>query len=98
MDTLRSFKRCGAKGFYRQICTGITRPSAVLYRLLTQTIKAPKERNRTVKSDKYIKRKSGKKTIASKIEKSRSSSMWFKHSMSIAEQLILIYNTTVHKN
>ena len=24
--------------------------------------------------------------------------MWFKHSMSIAQQLIHIYNTTVHKN
>ena len=24
--------------------------------------------------------------------------MWFKHSMSIAQQLIPIYNTTVHKN
>ena len=24
--------------------------------------------------------------------------MWFKHSMSIAPQLIPIYNTTVHKN
>ena len=24
--------------------------------------------------------------------------MWFKHSMSIAKQLIPIYNTTVHKN
>ena len=32
--------------------------SAVLYRLLTQTIDAPKKR--TVKSDKHIKRKSGK--------------------------------------
>ena len=39
MDTLRPFKRCGAKGVYRQMsCRGITRPSAVLYRLLTQTI------------------------------------------------------------
>ena len=28
--------------------------------LLTQTIEAPKKRNRTVKSDKHIKRKSGK--------------------------------------
>ena len=24
--------------------------------------------------------------------------MWFKHSMSIAQQLIRIYNTTVHKD
>ena len=24
--------------------------------------------------------------------------MWFKHSMSIAQQLITIYNTTMHKN
>ena len=24
--------------------------------------------------------------------------MWFKHSMSIAQQLMQIYNTTVHKN
>jgi len=61
MDTLRSFKHCGAKGVYRQMsCQGITRQSAVLYRLLTQTIEAPKKRNRTVKSDKHIKRKSGK--------------------------------------
>ena len=59
MDTLRSFKRCGAKGVYGQMsCQGITRQSAVLYRLLTQTIEAPKKR--TVKSDKLIKRKSGK--------------------------------------
>ena len=51
MDTLRSFKRCGAtKGVYRQMsCQGITRQSAVLYRLLTQTIEAPKKRNRTVR-------------------------------------------------
>ena len=41
-------------------CRGITRQSAVLYRLLTQTIEAPKKRNRTVKRDKHIKRKSGK--------------------------------------
>jgi len=59
MDTLRSFKHCGAKGVYRQMsCQGITRQSAVLYRLLTQTIEAPKKRNRTVKSDEHI--KSGK--------------------------------------
>ena len=58
-NTLRSFKRCGTKGVYRQMsCWGITRHSAVLYRLLTQTIEAPKKR--TVKSDKHIKRKSGK--------------------------------------
>ena len=60
MDTLRSFKRCGAKGLYRQMsCRGITRQPAVLYRLLTQTIEALKK-NRIVKSDKHIKRKSGK--------------------------------------
>ena len=34
--------------------------SAVLFRLLTQTIEALKKRNRTGKSDKHIKRKSGK--------------------------------------
>ena len=56
MDTLRSFERCGAKGVYRQMsCEGITRQFAVLYRLLTQTIEAPKKR--TVKSDKHIKEK-----------------------------------------
>jgi len=61
MDTLRSFKHCGAKGVYRQMSwQGITRQSAVLYRSLTQTTEAPKKRNRTVKSDKHIKRKSGK--------------------------------------
>jgi len=50
MDTLRSFKRCGAKGVYRQMsCQGIARQSAVLYRLLTQTIEVPKKRNRTVR-------------------------------------------------
>ena len=58
MDTLRSFKRGGAKGVYRQMsCWGITRQSAVLYRLLIQSIEAAKKR--TVKSDKHIKRKSG---------------------------------------
>jgi len=31
-----------------------------LFRLLTQTLEAPKKRNRTVKNDKHIKRKSGK--------------------------------------
>ena len=36
--------------------------------------------------------------IVSKIEKSCISHMWFKHSTSIAQQLIPIYNTTVHKN
>ena len=36
--------------------------------------------------------------IVSKIEKSCISHMWFKHSTSIAQQLILIYNTTVHEN
>jgi len=61
MDTLRPFKRYGAKGVYRQMsCHEITRQFAVLYRLLTQTIEAPKRRNRTVKSDKHIKRKSEK--------------------------------------
>ena len=59
MDTLMSFKHCGAMGMYNHIsCQGITRQSAVLYRLLTQTIEAPKKS--TVKSDKHIKRKSGK--------------------------------------
>ena len=38
-----------------------------LFRLLTQIIEAPKKRNRTVKSDKHIKR-NVKMTIASKIE------------------------------
>ena len=53
MDKLRSSKRCGAKGVYRQMsCQGIARHSAVLYRLLTQTIEAPKKRS--VKSDKHI--------------------------------------------
>jgi len=65
MDTLRSFKRCGAKGVYRQMsCRGITRQSAVLYSLLTQTIEAPKKR--TVKSDKTHKKKKWKRTIVSK--------------------------------
>ena len=50
MDTLRSFKRCGTNGVYRQMsCRGITRQSAVLYRMLTQTIEAPKKRIRTVR-------------------------------------------------
>ena len=61
MDTLRSFKRCSAKGVYRQMSyQGVARQSSVIYRLLTQTIEAPKKRHRTVKSDKHIKRKSGK--------------------------------------
>ena len=34
----------------------------------------------------------------SKKEKSCSSPMWFKHSMSITQQLIPIYNITVQKN
>ena len=43
-------KRCGAKSVYRQMsCQGITRQYAFLYRLLTQTIEAPKKRNRTVR-------------------------------------------------
>ena len=50
MDTLSLFNSCGAKGVYRHIsCQGITslvRQSAVLYRLLTQTIEAPKKINR----------------------------------------------------
>ena len=59
MDTLRPYKRCGDKVVYRQtFFQGITRQSAVLYILLTQTIEAPKKR--TIKSDKHIKRKSGK--------------------------------------
>ena len=50
MDTLRSFKHCGAKSVYRQMsCQGITRQSAILYRLLTQIIEAPKKRNMTVR-------------------------------------------------
>ena len=67
MDTLRSFKSCGAMGLYRQTsCREIKRQSAVLDRMLTQTIEAPKKR--TVKSDKHTKIK-WKRTIASKIEK-----------------------------
>ena len=61
MDTLRSFKRCGAKKVYKQMSyRGITRQSAVLYRLLTQTIETPKKRNKDCQSDKNIKRESGK--------------------------------------
>ena len=45
MDTLRSFKCCGAKGVSRQMaCQENHKTSAVLYRLLTQTIEAPKKR------------------------------------------------------
>ena len=60
-------------------CRGITRQSAVLYRLLTQTIEAPK------KSDKHIKRKKWKRTIESKKEKAAvplcgSSPVWASHS------------------
>ena len=60
MDTLRSFKRCGAKGVYKQMsCWGITRQSAVLYRLLTQTKEAFKERFLDIdcQSDKHTKEK-----------------------------------------
>ena len=50
MHTLRSFKHCGAEGVYRQMsCRGITSQSAVLYRLLTQTIEAPKKRNKAIR-------------------------------------------------
>ena len=35
---------------------------------------------------------------ASKIEESCSSPMLFRHSMSIEQQLMPIYNTTMHKN
>ena len=70
MDTLRSFKRWRAKGVFRQMsCQGITRQSTVLFRLLTQTIETPKKRNRDCQSDKHIKKKKWKRTIASKIEK-----------------------------
>ena len=37
-------------------------------------------------------------TIASKIEKSCNSPMLFRHSMSIAQKLMPIYNTIMHKN
>ena len=61
MDILRSFKRCGAKGVYKQMpCQGITKQSAMLYRLLTQT----KKRNRAVKSDKHTKRKEVEKNYS----------------------------------
>ena len=40
MDTLRSFKRCGANGVYRQMsCQGITRKSAVLYKKFLSKMK-----------------------------------------------------------
>ena len=58
MNTLRSFMSCGAKGLYRQMSSlGIKRQFYVLYIFLTQPIEAPKKINRTVKSDKHIKRK-----------------------------------------
>ena len=38
-----------------------------------------------------------KRTIVSKIGKCNSP-LWFKYIMSIAQQLIPIYNTTMHKN
>ena len=44
------------------------------------------------------KNKKWKRMIVSKIEKSCSFPMWFKRSVIITEQLILIYNTTEHKN
>ena len=50
METLRSFKRSGAKGVYRQMSyQGIARQSAVHYRLLTQTIEAPQKRVTNIK-------------------------------------------------
>jgi len=70
MDTLRSFKRCGDKGVYRPMsCQGITRQSAVLYRLFIQTIEAPKKRNRIVRETNTSKEKVEKDDmIVSKIE------------------------------
>ena len=92
MDTLKSFNRCGAKGVYRQMyCQGI------LYILLKQTIEAPKKRNRTVRMT-NIKKKKRKRTIVSKIERKLQFPYVFRHSMSIAQQLMPIYNTTVYKN
>ena len=68
MDTLRSFESCGDKGVYRQMsCRGITRDSAVLYRLLKQTIEASKKRNMTVRVT-NIKKKKRKWTIVRKLE------------------------------
>ena len=42
--------------------------SAVLFRLLTQTIEAPKKRNRTVRVTNILKRKKRKRTIVNKVE------------------------------
>ena len=67
--------------------------SAVLFRL-TQTKEAPKKR--TVRVTNTEKEKVEKDD--SKKEKSYSSPMWLKHSMSIAQQLIPIYNTTVQES
>ena len=51
---------------YRQMsCQGITRQSAVLYSLLTQTIEAPKKRNRTVRLT-NIQKEKRKRMIVSK--------------------------------
>ena len=56
MDTLMSFKRCGAKGVYRQMsCQGITRQSAV-----NTNYRGTQEKKQDCQSDKHIKRKSGK--------------------------------------
>ena len=70
---------------------------AVFFRFLTQTIEAPKKRNRTVRVT-NISKKKWKRTIVSKTEKSCSSPMWIKQSMSITPQLIPIYNTIVQTN
>ena len=68
---LSSFKRCCAKGVYRPMsCWGIIRQSAVLYRLLTQIIEAPRgtQENKRLSERQTHKKKKWIRTIVSKIE------------------------------
>ena len=91
MDILMSFKRR---------CQGYVPTDVLSENLLSSLdcyhkLRTPKIRNRTVRGTNTWKEQW--KRVIVKNRKKATVPLWFKHSMSIAHQLIPIYNTTVHK-
>ena len=99
MDTLRSFKRCGAKGGYRQMSyQGITTLNVLpSCDWLHEEYSYPRKEVGLYKWETYKMQKQ-KRMIEGKIKIKQQFLYFVPAHVSIRQQLIPIYNTTVHKN
>ena len=95
VNTKRSF---WCQGFVQtDVLSGKQDKLCCPHKLVNTNYRGTLEKKKHCQSDKHTKEIAEKDNISNK-EKSCSSPMLFQHSMSITQQLIPIYNTTVHKN